>query len=172
MLNVDDPAWPDNPEGDSMRIARDIDVAQMMSEAGFYDHAIRVLQTSFILARVNRDPQTPVVERQILAIAQLAQVKGVAVPLADLNYPDIDIKGDEPTAAQPTHKAPVATHDPVPAVFSEVESVVTKAKPEQPSPEPRPLPDISPPPVYEEITQKAVPAESQSICSANPASIT
>ncbi len=128
MLCVDDPAWPDNEQGDSMRIARDIEVAQMMSESGFYDHAVRVLQTSFILSRINQDPQAAVIERQMLATAQLAQVKGVAVPLIDLSFAESEellaqVRGEQQavanTASQRTEVLPATvetevSHSPEP----------------------------------------------------------
>jgi hypothetical protein len=86
MLNVDDPAWPDDEQGDTMRIGRDIDVAKMMTEAGLYDHAIRILQTSLILACVNEDPQVVQVEAQMQATADLARLRGVAVPDIDMSF--------------------------------------------------------------------------------------
>ncbi len=80
MLSVDDPAWPDNEEGDEMRIGRDMEVARMMAESGFYDHAIRVLDVAKILAQTNDDPQESVLDRQMEATAQLAQLKGARMP--------------------------------------------------------------------------------------------
>jgi hypothetical protein len=86
MLQVDDPAWPDDEQGDSFRIARDIEVAQMMTEAGFYDHAIRVLHTSLILGTVNQDPQVSQIRFQMEATAELARLKGVPVPEIELSF--------------------------------------------------------------------------------------
>ena len=80
MLSVDDPAWPDNEDGDSMRIARDMEVARMMAESGFYDHSVRVLETAHILAESNDDPQTHLVERQIESTMELAHLKGRPLP--------------------------------------------------------------------------------------------
>jgi hypothetical protein len=80
MLSTDDPAWPDNEEGDAMRIARDMEVARMMAESGFYDHSIRVLETASILAQTNRDPQADIVERQIESVNELARMHGRPLP--------------------------------------------------------------------------------------------
>ncbi|GEM_PF-5885485 len=85
MLAVDDPAWPENEAGDAFRIARDMEVARMMAESGFYDHSVRVLETALLLARVNRDPQEMAIERQLQSTVEIAQAKGIAVPLALLN---------------------------------------------------------------------------------------
>jgi hypothetical protein len=142
MLEVDDPAWPDNEEGDSLRIARDIEVAQMMSESGFYDHAIRVLQTSLILARVNGDPQASVVERQMHVTAELAQVKGVAVPLIDLSYPDGGASIVHSPAIEPSPAARVTVTEPVTPTSSEIGSPVAGRTRESSPPLPSSLSEI------------------------------
>jgi hypothetical protein len=80
MLALDDPGWPDDVTGDSLRIARDIDVARLMAELGYCDHAMRVLETALVLAQALDDPQAAVLEKQIQSTAKLAQQRGVYLP--------------------------------------------------------------------------------------------
>lgn len=144
MLNVDDPAWPDNEQGDSMRIARDIEVAQMMSESDFYDHAIRVLQTTLILARVNKDPQAVVVERQMLATAELAEIKGVAVPPVELSYADVDMNMPQLNAVETPHVASTEAGMPVLPASSELPPEVAQPKAQSSAPISGSLPELPP----------------------------
>jgi len=65
LLNLEGENWDDSPEYDTLRIARDRRVAALMAEVGYYDYALRVLQSALILARVNNDPQTPLVRAQL-----------------------------------------------------------------------------------------------------------
>ncbi|MBI3463525.1 MAG: hypothetical protein HY000_10775 [Planctomycetes bacterium] len=79
MLKVDDPSWPNNPHGDSLRIARDREVAKLMAESGLFEESLRLLETALILARVNNDPQTAGLDHQVAALKELAQDNGVIV---------------------------------------------------------------------------------------------
>ncbi len=81
MLATDDPSWPGGSEADPMRIERDMDVADMMADAGFHDHALRVLQAAWILARVNDDPQLSKIEQQMRTTLEAARIKQVPVSL-------------------------------------------------------------------------------------------
>jgi hypothetical protein len=122
MLDVDDPAWTDDAVGDSMRISRDIEVAQMMTEVGFFDHAMRILQTSLILACMNQDPQAPQVEFQMHATAELARLKNAAVPDIDMSF----LAGLPP--ARPGTAKQLVVSDPA-SPISEVPSAVEESGP-------------------------------------------
>jgi hypothetical protein len=127
MLDTDDPSWPDDEQGDSMRIGRDIEVAQMMTEAGFFDHAVRILQTSLILASINHDPQASQVELQMRATADLARVKRVLVPDIDMSFlagfqplqPATSMESVVSQPASPVSSVPAAAEEPGPALSGE-----------------------------------------------------
>jgi hypothetical protein len=143
MLDVDDPVWPDDETGDSMRISRDIEVARMMTEVGFFDHAIRVLHTSMILACINHDPQTDHVERQIRATAALARLKQVPVPDIDMSFLTCKqpMESEQPPveslpaveSEQPAVESEQPQVEPMPPVVQRAESVQQPAQPVEPA---------------------------------------
>jgi hypothetical protein len=154
MLSVDDPAWPENEAGDAFRIARDMEVARMMAESGFYDHSVRVLETALLLARVNKDSQEVAIERQLQSTVEIAQAKGITVPMALLN----DERLNEVVAQLTTQNQPGAQPTPaemdLPAGATTESPTTTTAEATAPLTQPAPIastengpavsPDVSP----------------------------
>jgi len=68
MLHMEGPDWRRSPNYDTLCIARDREVAAIMAELGYYDYAIRVLQSAIILAKVDKDPQLPMLRGQLITL--------------------------------------------------------------------------------------------------------
>ncbi len=80
MLHLEAPDWRGSPHYDTLCIARDREVAAIMAELGYYDYAIRVLQTALIAAKVNNDPQLSLLKGQLITLLRQYKAEPEEMP--------------------------------------------------------------------------------------------
>lgn len=153
LLVLEDPSWERGAASDALRVARDIDVARLMAELGFFDYAVRVLETALVQAQVHDDPQVVVLQKQLKSTLELASQKGVAIPSFDA------LRSDPRATSHPVVDAPAS-----PATAQEsADSMATDTLRSQAAtpvePALRQVSDVTQAGVHETVRSKAAPAK-------------